>query len=230
MHRSLENHHIIYSSDNCRGGLNSNKCEVVGSCNGLLCFFLSSRNMECYKYWFCLWNLVPGTRSIEFGTCYDYDPCRISLMFAFGYDILPGTYKVVEFREEQEKDNNGLLKSQVRVLSLDDDCWRNINTFLMLPWNSVMHLSGAIYWLAMQTIFYPFYDEGCISHVDELVILSLDLSTEIYIRFLKPSDFHEVPYQHPTLRVLLDRLCFSHDFKKTEFVTWQMKEFGVQES
>ncbi|KEH30168.1 transmembrane protein, putative [Medicago truncatula] len=66
-------------------------------------------------------------------------------VFTFGCDILTGTYKVVEFREEKDKDNHGLLKSQ-----------------------------------------------GCITHVDQLVILSLDLSTETYIQFLKSSDFHAI--------------------------------------
>ncbi|CAI8600048.1 unnamed protein product [Vicia faba] len=29
---------------------------------------------------------------------------------------------------------------------------------------------------------------------------------------------------------MMDCLCFSHDFNKTEFVIWQIKEFGVQQS
>ncbi|CAJ2670625.1 unnamed protein product [Trifolium pratense] len=28
---------------------------------------------------------------------------------------------------------------------------------------------------------------------------------------------------------MMDSLCFSHDFKGTQFVIWQMKEFGVQD-
>jgi hypothetical protein len=62
------------------------------------------------------------------------------------------------------------------------------------------------------------------------MIVSLDLSTETYTQFLLPSGFDEVPHFQPTLHVLMDFLCFSHDFKRTEFVIWQMKEFGVQES
>ncbi|RHN60974.1 putative F-box domain-containing protein [Medicago truncatula] len=156
VHRFLKNRCIIFSRDNCRGGLNSNNCEVVGSCNGLLCFLLSSRNMECYKYSFRLWNPDTGTRYAEFGTCYEYDLCGISLMFTFGCDILTGTYNVLEFHKEQDKDNHGLLKSQVRVPNLDDDCWRNINIFPMIIWNSVVHLCGEVYWLAMQNYFILF--------------------------------------------------------------------------
>lgn len=28
----------------------------------------------------------------------------------------------------------------------------------------------------------------------------------------------------------MESLCFSHDFKKSEFLLWQMTEYGVQES
>ncbi|RHN39886.1 hypothetical protein MtrunA17_Chr8g0348801 [Medicago truncatula] len=61
-------------------------------------------------------------------------------------------------------------------------------------------------------------------------MVSLDLSIETYMQFCLPSGFDEVPYFQPTLQVLLDRLCFSHDFKETQFVIWQMSEFGFQES
>jgi hypothetical protein len=47
---------------------------------------------------------------------------------------------------------------------------------------------------------------------------------------LLPSGFDQVPLFEPNLQVLMDRLCFSHDFNKTEFVIWQMKDFGVQDS
>jgi hypothetical protein len=34
----------------------------------------------------------------------------------------------------------------------------------------------------------------------------------------------------PNLSVLNDYLCFSHDFKQTHFILWQMREFGVEDS
>jgi len=68
-----------------------------------------------------------------------------------------------------------------------------------------------------------------ITHVVKFVIVSLDLSTESYKQLLPPPGFNEVPFIQPVLRVLMDRLCLSHDSKKTELVLWQMKEYGVQE-
>jgi hypothetical protein len=63
------------------------------------------------------------------------------------------------------------------------------------------------------------------------VILSLDLSTETYTQLLPPPGFDNVlEYHLPKIVVLMDCLCFCHDFEKTHFVIWQMKDFGVQES
>jgi F-box interacting protein len=232
--RLLENRSFNPSGDSCRGCVNSNPMEVIGSCNGLLCLLYRKWNRKYLRYWFYIWNPATGTRSKTFGTRYD---CRLHeslsnvASFTFGCDILTGTYKVLEFRLEQDKDNNGPLRSQVSVLNLDDDnCWRNINNFPLIFGNSVVHLSGTVYSLAIQNYFNRRYDYETITHVDQFVIVSLDLSTETTIQLLLPSNFDEVPCFQPTLQVLSDHICFSHDFKKTEFVIWKMNEFGVQES
>jgi hypothetical protein len=47
---------------------------------------------------------------------------------------------------------------------------------------------------------------------------------------LPPWGFDIVPSVQPTLAVLKHSLCFCHDFRGTDFVIWQMKKFGVQES
>ena len=62
------------------------------------------------------------------------------------------------------------------------------------------------------------------------VILSLDLSTETYTQLLLPRGFNKVSRYQPKLVVLMDSLCFGHDFEETYFVIWQMKDFGVQAS
>jgi hypothetical protein len=63
------------------------------------------------------------------------------------------------------------------------------------------HLSGTVNWLAE--------DKS-----EQLVIVSLDLSTETYKQFLLPPGFDDVLFVQPILRVLMDCLCFSHDYKK----------------
>jgi hypothetical protein len=183
--------------------LNHN-CEVVNSCNGLLCFLSCSYNRGHPKYWFHTWNPATGTRSkAAYGTCHDYNLRRSGLKFifgseafgnyhddhyhrrsilgclkfTFGCDILTETYKVVEFCAERDEENNCPWRSHVRVLSLSDDCWRNINSFplipLISPFNNGVYFSGTIYWLAIQNYFYPFYDHESITHVDQFKIVSL---------------------------------------------------------
>jgi hypothetical protein len=130
-------------------------------------------------------------------------------------------------------------KSEDRVFNLGGSCWKNIQSFPLNPldWldnniNSVnygVHLNGTINWLVIHNYRFQVYYYKSISHVNEFVILALDLSTETYKEILLPQGFHEVPCFQPVLKVLSGHLCFSHD-KKTEFVLWQMKEYGIQES
>jgi len=66
--------------------------------------------------------------------------------------------------------------------------------------------------------------------VEQIVIVSLDLGTETYNQYRLPQGFDEVPLIEPTVGVLGDCLCFSYSYKMPNFIIWQMKEFGVDES
>lgn len=67
--------------------------------------------------------------------------------------------------------------------------------------------------------------------VEHLVILTLDLSSKTYMELLLPHGFfHEMTYVQPTIEVLMDCLCFSHDCKGNHFFIWLMEEFGVPDS
>ncbi|XP_058761271.1 uncharacterized protein LOC131634632 [Vicia villosa] len=98
--------------------------------------------------------------------------------------------------------------------------------------NNGVHLSGTVNWLALPNYIKPAYEYGwkSIANAQQFVIVSLDLSMETYTQILLPRGFDEVPRFQQTPSVLMDFLCFSHDFKGTEFVIWKMKKFGVQES
>ncbi|XP_045831661.1 uncharacterized protein LOC123923062 [Trifolium pratense] len=94
--------------------------------------------------------------------------------------------------------------------------------------DGVHYLNGTINWIAVRD---DININGSVSlTVDQFVILSLDLSTETYTELLLPQRFDKVPRYPPKLVVLMDCLCFCHDFQKIHFVIWQMKDFGVQES
>jgi F-box interacting protein len=184
---------------------------LVGSCNGLLCFVSLKLTAEPVKYLLHISNPATRTRFQNFEFTFGY-----GFRFAFGYDASKRTYKVVAFRAKKN--------SEVKVFNLGNNCWRNIQNFprdLDHNFTEGVHFCGTINWLAL---------DKSITHTDQLVIVSLDLSTETYKQFMLPLGFNEVPFSQPVLRVLMDSLCFSHDSNKTEFILWKMKEYGVRES
>jgi F-box interacting protein len=138
----------------------------------------------------------------------------------------------VALRTEEDLENKGLWRSKVRIFNLGDKCWRNISCPPIC--GDGVHLNGTVNWLTVRDDLQSFFVGGTLNafipFVELSVIASLDLSTETYTQFLLPSSVNEVPCVVPSLQVLMDCLSFLHDFKKTEFVIWQMKEFGVQES
>ncbi|XP_004514290.1 F-box/kelch-repeat protein At3g06240-like [Cicer arietinum] len=202
--------------------------QVVGSCNGLICLLSSST--ACRYLWLRFWN--PSTRAMsrELGAMhffrrrfYRSRPYK----FSFGYDNSTNTYKVVSLIFSSRSINT----TEAQILSLDDDVWRDIPNFPGYPLqllnhhhkvNGGVYLSGTINWLSAS--YYR------IVSVDQYMIISLDLGTEIYTQMQLPSGFDEMPRVSPTIGVLMDCLCFSYDFQQTHFVIWRMMEFGVEES
>ncbi|AES87605.1 putative F-box domain-containing protein [Medicago truncatula] len=210
---------------------------VVGSCNGLLCLI----DVQCSGYndwpreyyWLYLWN--PATRTKSRRTSLSFPS---NFKFSFGYDISSKTYKVVAFRVDLDKER-GNATSVVKVFNMADNSRRNIQCFPVLPlyWfkrekNNGVYLSGTINWMTLRDYFYSDYEIGNVSSitVEQYVIVSLDLSTESYTELLLPRGFDEVSCVQPTLVVLINCLCFCHDFKGSHLVLWKMTDFGVQES
>nr|ABD33117.1 Cyclin-like F-box; F-box protein interaction domain [Medicago truncatula] len=151
---------------------------VVGSCNGLLC--LLDRKASPARQRLCLWNPATRTKS-EFVL-----PQTSYSTFFLGYYYLTETYKVVAFRVMLDMDN-GNARGTGKVLSIGNSSWRDIQCLqLPLYWfgpynnGSYVYLNGTINWLALQKYldeYSPFFNDGRIT-VDEIVIVSLDLSTE----------------------------------------------------
>jgi F-box interacting protein len=208
---------------------------VVGSCNGLLCLFGASCSCPSDQ-WLYIWNPAMRKESKKLALFFDMHS-NPNFNFSFGYDNSTQTYKVVAFYVEVKPGRNP--KSVVKVFSLGDNSWRDIQCLPVLPLyclldinnnkNDGVHLNGTINWFA-------FHDGininiKSIVPVDQCVILSLDLSTETYAKLLLPRRFDKVSTRYlPKLVVLMDCLCFCHDFENTHFVIWQMKNFGVEDS
>ncbi|RHN46588.1 hypothetical protein MtrunA17_Chr7g0243831 [Medicago truncatula] len=110
------------------------------------------------------------------------------------------TYKVVAFHVDENNPASG--KSEVKVFSLGVNCWRNIQSFPVVPlilldfrhiWlNDGMYLGGTINWLAVRKDFHSLYEYRDSTHVEQFVILSLDLSTKTYKQLLLPQGFDEM--------------------------------------
>jgi len=212
---------------------------IVGTCNGLIC--LSGENYnptnDYTEYWLRLWNPATRTTSPKFGHFGETLQSDGMFNFKFGCDDSTGTYKVVAFRY-----NDIQLRSVVKIISFGDNVWRDIESFPVDPlevdciWGDYcpdkgVYLSGTLNWLAIHNnLHYDFKDIT----VGQFVIVSLDLETETYNQYKLPRGFDEVPSKQPTVGVLGGCLCFSYLYKKTDFdfdfIVWQMKKFGVEES
>jgi F-box interacting protein len=196
---------------------------IVGSCNGLLCLCGCSFVDGYIEWWFRFWNPATRTISEKLGYCHKRpDSLRPLFNFTLGYDKSKDTFKLVSFFPKT---------TNIKILSLSDNVWRNIQNSPVAYHNyetGVVQLSGSVNWLAICNYF-DNYDCKDIA-IEQFVIISLDLDTETHTKMLPPQGFNEVPFVVPNLSLLKDCLCFSHDFKQTHFVTWQMKLFGVEES
>ncbi|XP_058739932.1 F-box/kelch-repeat protein At3g23880-like [Vicia villosa] len=217
---------------------------IVGSCNGLIllagCCLDSWGGNRHDSYWLRVWNPATRTTSQTFGYFNDFSNSPPQgFGFAFGCDNSTGTYKVVASRVCCYE-----WKTEVRVLSLGSDVWRNIESFPVIPLNldfgclsiyGSVYLCGTLNWMAinhinhMDSYFgYSHYHKDIT--VEQFVIVSLDLGTETYKLYPMPHGFDEVPPREPTIGVLGSCLCFSYSYKETDFVIWKMKKFGVEDS
>jgi len=210
----------------------------VGSYNGLICLegrFLTNNYDEIFLY---LWNPAAMTLSnkIEFYREFHQQEGNFQYKwkFSFGYDSSTDTYKIVAFH---------LMTNEVKVLSFGDNVWKNIQCLPMVPTYCAprfykhvgnkhgLYVCGTLNWLAIQNKFqYDYQIDWKLITIGQFMIISLDLSTETYRHLMAPQGFDIVPCVQPTLVVLMDSLCFYHDFHGTGFIIWQMMEFGVEES
>ncbi|RHN46975.1 putative F-box domain-containing protein [Medicago truncatula] len=206
---------------------------IVGNCNGLI---LLAGGDDCQVVNFCLWNPATRVTSQNFG-----DFCRSPrghpfpddldlYSFTFGCDISTGTYKIVASYYNLDGQHTS------RILSIGDNVWRQIQSFPVVPLHFYLggkavhdsvYLSGTLNWLAIRNEFD--YDIKNL-RVEQFVIVSFDLGTETFSQYRLPSDFDEMPPMMPIVSVLGGFLCCSYFYKETDFLIWQMKELGVEDS
>jgi F-box interacting protein len=222
-------HRYLLDEKDCTG--------IAGSCNGLICltgfrYFPATSTLYYIEneYWFRLWN--PATRAIseKFG----YFIGSRGFDFNFGCDNSTGTFKVVASHYIHDRST-----SDVRVLSFGDSVWRNIESFPVVPlhvdrWahgHNAVFFNGTLNWLAIHNYTREtWFSRLKYLTVEQLIIVSLDLGTETYNMYKLPLGFDKVPPSEPTFGVLGDCLCFNYYSYKEDFIIWQMKIFGDEES
>ncbi|KEH21607.1 F-box protein interaction domain protein [Medicago truncatula] len=229
----VSNSHSITLTDPYHQFFYKDAGRVVGSCNGLVCIQDCSFTAEYHKHSFSFWNPSTRTKYEALVSFRNYPkPKKNICKFAFGYDNSTDTYKILLLCLKRDGE---LITTAVRVFTLGYNDWREIDC---LPVVVVCHPFGGKY--VRNGVYLNSSISWCVRHrynchlknltVEQLVIISLDLGTERYTQLLLPRYCDEDLHGVPTLSVLMDCLYFSYDFKKTHFVLWQMKEFGVEES
>ncbi|CAL5210722.1 unnamed protein product [Lathyrus oleraceus] len=217
--------------------LKDKEWSMAGSCNGLIClvgYRFNNRVNKLQDYWLQLWN--PATRKISRNIGYFRD--SEGFVFNFGWDDSTGTFKVVASRFIRDGHT-----SEVRVFTVGDNVWRNIEKFPVVPLGLEWHgrridkeyeygcvfLNTTFNWLAIhKDIGFNWTYYVTDMTFEDLVIVSLDLGTETYNSYRLPPE--ELPLEEPTIGMLEECLCLCYSYPGTNIIIWQMKKFGVEES
>ncbi|XP_028216539.1 F-box/kelch-repeat protein At3g23880-like [Glycine soja] len=206
-----------------------NRYLFIGSCNGLVCLInlVARGEFSEYRVWFC--NLATRIMSEDsphlcLRSC-NYKLWWYQVKCGFAYDDRSDTYKVVLVLSNIKSQN-----WEVRVHRLGDTHWRKVLTcpaFPILGEKCGQPVSGTVNWFAIRKLGFDYEWETVT--VDQLVIFSYDLNKETFKYLLMPNGLSQVPCG-PELGVLKGCLCLSHVHRRTHFVVWLMREFGVENS
>jgi F-box interacting protein len=221
--RGLVENPLITSVNEHYCRLMEDKLYVVGSCNGLVCLL----GFDQLENWFYFYN--PATRKVSEKSGSFTRTHRSTIVF--GFDNSTDTYKVVEFCQ---------MSRAVRIFSLGDNTWRNIQSFpdVFIRFKADLnrsrggvYLSGTINWLVFRNDI--IHDNSKNRKLEHYTIISLDLGIETYTQLLIPKDSREMMLNEPTICALMDCLCFCYHYSykgTTNFYIWKMKNFGVEKS
>ncbi|CAL5192729.1 unnamed protein product [Lathyrus oleraceus] len=81
--------------------------------------------------------------------------------------------------------------------------------------------------MTMMPVFFP---DDLMNVVFSVLPVKSLLRFRCLSKYRLPGGFDEVPPKEPTIGVLSGCLCFSYSYRETDFVIWQMKKFGVEDS
>ncbi|KAG4142975.1 hypothetical protein ERO13_D06G160400v2 [Gossypium hirsutum] len=206
--------------------------EAFGSCNGILAFRLTDKNLALYN---------PSTRQFRRLPVSEIDPppgdsCKSGYIFyGFGQDAKTNDYKVVrmvQFNKSDDEDDEGIFYDyEVKVYSLKNDSWRKITKlppYLRFMFQFFYHLlhrrgygvlaGGVLHW-----VMPPRIELGPRNR-----IVGFDLGNEEFIEVPQP----ECADKNYLLDVaaLEGHLCAVCNYDQEKIDLWTMKEYGVKQS
>ena len=195
--------------------------QIVGSCNGLLCFATSA-------YCIYLWN--PSIRIFKRLP----NTCLGQLRFAtlgFAYHSENNDYKVV--RISRSPFSAPVSSHEIEVYTLSSDSWRSVGTTLTtdvlfydknypLP---IPLVNGALHWMS------------CIVEEENhrrRMIMAFDVNSEKFKRLALPDGSTDENIFQTFLSSFKGKLAFitwaRSEQRGTQYSIWVMKEYGVVES
>ncbi|XP_021840723.2 F-box/kelch-repeat protein At3g23880-like [Spinacia oleracea] len=214
---------------------NSKNVELVGSCNGLLCFRELGQN---YPIRFTLYNpLTDASNDITpLVPKQDYAGQAGQIeMIGFGYDSTKDDYKILCFSTFNVQSDNFCV-----VYSLKSNTWKYIkphhnNIVKNINRNpSMVFCNNALHWIACNNKS---------NSTSKLIIAKFDLGTEEYNEVPYPKKWNNCVGNLESLIVLRGRLHFinyyrqwrSQEFnvgeaRKINLEVWVMKEYGVKQT
>ncbi|PIA29199.1 hypothetical protein AQUCO_06100005v1 [Aquilegia coerulea] len=196
--------------DQVFGLMRINRCEIVGSVNGLICI---SRGFDSYNpglYYIC----NPITQD-HITVPNSQNEWISKFSSGFGFDSISKEYKVVRVVI-------AFSKSRVEVYTLGSGNWREITADLLSCISSMeqsnVFLNGAIYWLA------------CINDSTSAIV-SFNVATEEFDIIELHFELRKLKKDCWELAVLKDWLCLidGNPYSRVR-ILWVMKDHGVQGS
>ncbi|KAF9600215.1 hypothetical protein IFM89_005039 [Coptis chinensis] len=178
------------------------KLELVGSCNGILCFmkyFFSSEDMY-------LWNPTTGDLRIIPNIPTGYSVC----VFGFGFHKATKEYKLVSIN---------LDLRFIRVYTLGIGSWRTLDkiSYNIIPaTSSNVLVSGALRWISR-------------GDHDRYLIVSFDLRDEVIHEISLPNNIYQCDFAN-AFAELGGLLCLLSCPLNDRVDVWVMKEYGMVNS
>ena len=201
---------------------------LVGTCNGLICFFneLSSYEIDTFFLWNpCVRRFVilpsPNVTLRTHGELVRF------IGFGFGFDAKTKDYKVVRLVTHWDNPKFPKDRPVVEVYSLATGEWRLVSALppLCTLIDGFEHTSfyfepqrfvnGALHWLAY--------------HYTDCFILAFDLGDEVFRKILLPEDPIPSHYPYASVSGYGDSIVFCHSMSYSLDI-WVMKEYGVASS